>query len=225
MLSEPHMTAMHVLALSDIHAAYSRMERIISRETGWEVLVIGGDLTTRGTEKEALEVIKHLKQYGRPILAVAGNMDPPSFDELFERENVGLNGRGVTIGEVGFFGVSGSPPTPMHTPYEISESLIAERARLGYQQILSARVKVFIPHAPPAKTSVDRILLGRHVGSSAVREFIEHQKPDLVICGHIHEARGIDRIGPTQIVNCAAALNGSYALITIGDSVHVELKG
>ncbi|MBI3051658.1 hypothetical protein HYY74_04320 [Candidatus Woesearchaeota archaeon] len=41
-------------------------------------------------------------------------------------------------------------------------------------------------------------------GSSGVRKAIDELKPDLVLCGHVHEARGIEEmIGSTKVVNVA----------------------
>jgi hypothetical protein len=82
-----------------------------------------------------------------------------------------------------------------------------------------------VSHTPPADTALDRIRSGKHVGSAAVRQFIESHHPDLVICGHIHESRGIDSLGSTVMVNCGPACDGSYALIELGDQVEVKLAG
>jgi Icc-related predicted phosphoesterase len=54
-------------------------------------------------------------------------------------------------------------------------------------------------------------------GSRAARDFIERTKPTLVLCGHIHEARGQTRIGPTLVVNCGPAYNGHHVLIELND--------
>jgi hypothetical protein len=113
----------------------------------------------------------------------------------------------------------------MHTPYEISEEEIKKRAEAGWLEVQAARWKIFVPHAPPQKTKLDRIFLGKHVGSTAVREFIEQYQPDVVICGHIHEARGVDSLGKATMVNCGAAGKGYYAIIEIGNTVDVQLAG
>ena len=216
---------MKVLAFADIHGAYERVERVLAHEQDVDAVVIGGDLTTRGTDAEAREVLERFLRHGRPLFAVAGNMDPPSFDRLFDSLGVGVNGRGMLLDDVGFFGVSGSPITPMHTPYEISEQEIDARSERGFQDVRNARVTVFVPHAPPHQTGVDRILFGKHVGSTAVRSFIERREPDVVVCGHIHEGRGIDRIGQTQIVNCGPAGTGSYAVVLIDEAIRIDLRG
>jgi Icc-related predicted phosphoesterase len=220
----PPEMVMRLLAFADIHGAYDRVEHVLGREKPFDAVVLAGDVTTRGTEQEVSDALARFSHFGPPLLAVAGNMDSASFDPLFERLGIGINGHGRLLSDVGFFGVSGSPFTPMHTPYEISEEEIATRSEHGYQEVQSARVKVYVPHAPPSESMVDRLLRGGHGGSTAVRRFIEGRAPDVVVCGHIHEARGLDRIGPSQIINCGPAAEGSYAIITIGETIQVELK-
>ncbi|MBI5472231.1 MAG: metallophosphoesterase [Ignavibacteriae bacterium] len=81
-----------------------------------------------------------------------------------------------------------------------------------------------IPHSPPINTQLDITHSGKHLGSTAVREFIERSQPDVAICGHIHEARGVDVIGRSQIVNCGPVGKGCYVLITVDDQISISLK-
>jgi hypothetical protein len=136
-----------------------------------------------------------------------------------------INGKGVVLDDVGFFGISGSPFTPMHTPYEISEEEIKKRAEAGWRDVNSAKWKIFVPHAPPRNTKLDKIFLGKHVGSTAVKEFVEERQPDVLVCGHIHEARGLDELGRTKMVNCGPAGKGYYAIIETGETVSLHLGG
>jgi hypothetical protein len=216
---------MRIIAFADVHGSFDRVDETLRKELTFDVVVIGGDLTTHGTTDEAGSVIQQLQKFGKPVFAVAGNMDLPGFDAAYETLGVNINARGVVVADTGFFGVAGSPFTPMNTPYEISETEIGRRASRGWQDVESARWKVFVPHAPPRGTALDRILVGNHVGSIAVRAFVELHQPDLLICGHIHESRGVDALGRTQMVNCGAASRGYYALIEIGDDVRIELCG
>ena len=216
---------MKILAVTDIHGAYDRVDTILAAEPGSSALIIGGDLTTNGSASEAQSALKRFAKASIPVYIVAGNMDPPGLETVFTSLGGSINGRGIVRDDIGFFGVSGSPFTPMHTPYEISEEEIALRAHSGWKDVQAARVRIFVPHAPPHNTTVDRIRSGQHVGSTAVRKFVEQFQPHVVVCGHIHEARGVDTIGSTTVVNCGPALNGQYAVLTVGKDVRVELKG
>jgi len=212
---------MKILGLADIHGAFAKAEAIIKKESA-DLVVIGGDLTTVGSVKEAERAIRQIQTVAARLLCVAGNMDLPQDDELFATLGVSINGRGVEIGETGFFGVSASPFTPLHTPYEIPEEEIGKRIQAGFEQIRHCVVKVFVPHAPPYGSRLDIIHAGFHVGSTAVREFIENEEPDVVICGHIHEARGQDMIGKSRIVNCGTAAHGYYAIVDIGKAIKIS---
>lgn len=213
---------MTILALADIHGAYDETARIIESNPSADVIIIAGDLTTYGKPAEAESAIVRLQRFGKPVFVVAGNMDPPELEGVFESLKVSLNGRGVVVGDVGFCGVSASPISPLMTPNEVSESEIAARAARGWKEISAARWKVFVPHAPPHNTRLDIIRSGRHVGSTAVRQFIEEFRPHAVVCGHIHEARGVDVVGTSKVVNCGPAGQGMYSIVRIGTSVEIE---
>jgi Icc-related predicted phosphoesterase len=212
---------MKFVALTDIHGKYSTAAAIIRAERP-DAVVIGGDLTTVGTMKEASDALELFRVECDELLVVAGNMDLPEHDDMFFQLGVSINGRGRLIGDTGFFGVSGAPHSKLKTPYEISEERILALARSGYDDVKGARVKIFVPHAPPYGTRVDIIHAGIHVGSTAVRDFVEDNPVDAVVCGHIHESRGIDAIGATRIVNCGQAAYGHYAFIDTNGTVTIE---
>lgn len=215
---------MVILAFSDIHGAYPEVDRAIASEGAFDAIILGGDLTTLGTAREAREAIQALTGHGRPVMAVAGNMDPGPVEEEFRALGVSIDARGRTIGDVGFFGVSAAPISVLRTPNEITEDEILRRAEQGWKDVAGCNRKVFVPHAPPVRTTLDRLRDGRHVGSTAVREFIERRKPDLVVCGHIHEARGMDRIGSTVVINCGPAGRGYYAILDLSGEPRVTLR-
>lgn len=213
---------MKIVALADIHAAYETARAVLRLEKPG-LLILAGDITNAGSSAEMQEALEMLRAECPNILAVAGNMDRPRQDEVLERLGISVNGRGVAVGEIGVFGVSGAPVSPLRTVYEITEEEIARRAESGYAGVRACSLKIFVPHAPPYGTRLDIIHSGIHVGSAAVRDFVEEHEPDLVVCGHIHEARGIDSIGTSLIVNCGPLFRGSYAVITTEPELHVEL--
>jgi hypothetical protein len=108
--------------------------------------------------------------------------------------------------------------------YECEMQQIAGALEAGRRQLDESCRETLLTHTPPRDTQLDAIRHGDHVGSSSVREFIELTRPALVICGHIHEARGIDRLGPTQMVNCGTAFRGHYALVEVGADLKIELR-
>ena len=65
---------------------------------------------------------------------------------------------------------------------------------------------VAVIHTPPFNTKCDVLFDGRHIGSRAVRNWIEHYQPRLTLHGHIHESPKLagtflDKIGGTIVIN------------------------
>jgi len=213
---------MRVLAFSDLHGSIDMVLRILALERNFDLVILAGDITTGGTPSELEKAIRRIEDFRKPVLAVAGNMDPLPLERKLEQLGVSIDSRDVVIGEAGFFGVSAAPASPLHTLNEISEREIMARAEAGWKGVAAARWKIFVPHASPKDTAIDLTHSGKHVGSSAVRDFIRLRKPDATICGHIHEARGIDRIDGLPVVNCGPAGKGYYVVMTIEDIIKLE---
>lgn len=183
-----------------------------------DLLLIGGDITTGGQPEDATAAVRRWQTLAPRLLAVAGNMDSEAIDVQLSLLGVGLNGRGYGFGDVGVFGVSAAPLSALKTPYELDEDALAAKIEAGWKDVRDFQLTVFCPHAPPAHTRCDRLPTGEHVGSVAVRQFIERSQPTVVLCGHIHESRGSDRIGRSRIVNPGAAAAGHYAVVKVGTS-------
>ena len=133
-----------------------------------------------------------------------------------------IHGKCERIGNCSFVGVGGAVKGPFMTPFESAEEEIHETLQRAVKNCEETKL-VLVSHAPPKNTSVDLTRSGGHAGSSAVRKFIETAQPILAICGHIHEARGTDRIGRTLILNPGPAQNWFYALIELTDSADAKL--
>jgi Icc-related predicted phosphoesterase len=214
---------MKIAYLVDVHDRFDAVPRALERIGAVDLLVVGGDITTGGTPADVERAFELWRPLAPRILAVAGNMDSPAIDERLVELGVSINGRGVTIDDVGFAGVSASPPTTMHTPYELRDEEIGARAEAALHAVRDARFRILCPHAPPRDTVCDRLRPGEHVGSLALRQVVEREQPDLVLCGHIHEARGIDRVGATQVVNPGPVASDHFAIVDVEDELSVTL--
>ncbi len=211
---------MKLLAITDIHGRTNYDSEINSILNDADLVVIAGDITNFGGKNDALSVLNTIKTLNQNLLAVPGNCDQREVIELLTTEGINLHGEIREIDNICFFGIGGSGFTPFNTPQEYSDEQIG--LLLGNYRRTN-RIQIFVSHAPPLNTRVDRTLMGIHVGSRHIRSFIEKNQPDLCICGHIHEARGTDRIGKTIIVN-PGPFPKHYALIEISDKVEVQLS-
>ncbi|MBI4416037.1 MAG: metallophosphoesterase family protein [Euryarchaeota archaeon] len=207
---------MRILVASDIHASprAAQMIRDRIREHGPDVFVAAGDLTNFGPIEYARELLQGLPV---PTLAVPGNCDPRSVVPVLTELGVNLHGRKVTLAGHTFVGIGGSNPTPFHTPFELSEREIEQALR----RVMEPSA-ILVSHPPP-RGAVDVVHSGEHVGSVAVRTIVEEYKPPVVLCGHIHEARGVAKIGPTTVVNSGLAREGHAAIVDVDGDITVQL--
>lgn len=213
---------MKIIVISDIHGHTGRISALEPELVDADVLIAAGDLTHFGGARQAHEVVEALTKIAPRVIAITGNCDNPVVRESLREWGVGLDGREVVIGGIRFVGLGGSLPCPGATPNEYSEeeyAAILDCAGVGAEPL------VLISHQPPYDTKIDMIPTGLHVGSKSVREFIELRQPLLCISGHIHEACGIDAIGPTRLVNPGAFQGGGFACCEITDGkVEITLK-
>jgi hypothetical protein len=214
---------MKLLGITDLHGDYPALDRILKDAGPVDVILLGGDITHFGTPNAAESIVRYVQPSARQVLAVAGNCDSAAIDQRLAELGVSLFHRGVVLDGVGFYGVSAMPPWGGHM-YELTEAEIAATLQAGREQLGEPLREVLLSHPPPHATRLDRTYRGEHVGSRAVRRFIEETHPALVLCGHIHEARGVDTLGVTTVVNCGHARRGQYAVVEVSASIQVELR-
>ncbi|MCW8139339.1 MAG: hypothetical protein KIT58_10600, partial [Planctomycetota bacterium] len=69
---------------------------------------------------------------------------------------------------------------------------------------------VYVVHTPPWGTPLDVMHGGAHIGSRALRAFVDRRQPPLTLHGHVHESPHLtgridDRVGRTLVVNPGAS--------------------
>ena len=84
-------------------------------------------------------------------------------------------------------------------------------------------------HAPPFGTKLDIITSKEHVGSKAIRNFIEKEQPFLTLHGHIHESPRMsgsyfDKIGSTLCINVGSSYPNNILNCVIVDIETLNLK-
>lgn len=70
---------------------------------------------------------------------------------------------------------------------------------------------ILLSHAPPYGY-LDKTHSGIHIGSKILLEAIKKNHPKLVLCGHVHEAKGTAKIGRTEIYNLGSC--GDYKIVS-----------
>jgi len=215
-----------ILAITDAHGRKPNLEQVLSKELGnFDLVVFCGDAAPYFNPSSVDYVLKALDSLEVPALVVPGNMDNPR--AYYDTDNVRvIHGKIATHSGYSFIGIGGSPPTPFNTVFELEEEEIYRILSSLWRPAAERGPVIIVSHAPPYDTACDIAAGERHVGSRALRKFIEQYSPLLCICGHIHESRAIDRVGCTTIVNPGPLRDGFYALIEVNgfEIKKIELK-
>ena len=153
------------------------------------------------------------------LYVMLGNDDEPALRRILadspvvvDPEDVVVDlGEGIQMMSCGF-----ANPTPWHSPREMPEVELRAHLESLVAQLDDPSRSVFNLHVPPIRTSIDTapvvsedlapviqggsVLMGS-AGSEAVRAVIETYQPLIALHGHIHESRGIAKLGKTVCVN------------------------
>lgn len=210
---------MRILAISDIHGDTERVRKLsyLIEKKDPEVIVIAGDLTRFGPKSAADKVIKELEKHGKRILAISGNGDTVEIEELLDQKKINLANKNVNVDSVDFIGFSGPRAIPIGFNSVVMQYEPVDK-RIKYSHF---KKKVVVSHIPPLNTK-DKVFSGQNVGSEFLRDVINDTQPDLVITGHVHEDKGVYKVGKTVVVNTGALCEGYGAFIDLKNEAEVE---
>jgi Icc-related predicted phosphoesterase len=151
-----------------------------------------------------------------PCIVNGGNDDTFDIDAVVEASPCVTFAEGKLVDLDGFSLVSMgyTNPTPWDTFREAPEEDLRKRIDDVVSQVPDMGKAIFNFHAPPYGTGLDdapaldenlRPMHGgvvmKAVGSTAVRDAIVENQPMLSIHGHIHESRGVKKMGRTLAIN------------------------
>ena len=151
-----------------------------------------------------------------PCVLNGGNDDIWEIDDIIEASPCVSFGEGKALDLDGFSLVSmgWTNPTPWDTFREAPEEELKKKIDAVVGQIPDLERAIFNFHAPPYGTGLDEApaldaslrpthggAVMKPVGSTAVRDAINSYQPMLSVHGHIHESRGIKKMGRTLAIN------------------------
>lgn len=202
---------MKVIALPDLHGGVNCLEPIADSLSAADVVLLVGDLTNSGGAADTSHVVNTVRRYNESILAVPGNWDGPEVSAYLAQEGINIHRRSVVIHGIAFIGVGAALFSILNTPNEIAESDFKTFLEEAASGLSATTPKILVCHQPPIHTLTDRTWTNLHIGSKAIRAFIEDSRPLVCFTGHVHEGIGIDSIGNTKIINPGPLWQGGYA--------------
>ena len=215
---------MLLIGLTDIHGKADNIKKISNILGKADAIIVSGDITHFGRENDAIKVLENIQKYNTNIFAVSGNCDYPGVEQYLIETGYNLNGSSKSIDGLTLIGLGGSLPCPGRTPNEFTEYELEEILLSSISKIAVKTNLILVSHQPPVDTVNDEVRDGIHVGSTAVRSFIEKYQPLVCFTGHIHEGVGIDTIGRTKLVNPGPLWYGKYAHAEISDGQITKLE-
>jgi Icc-related predicted phosphoesterase len=151
-----------------------------------------------------------------PCILNGGNDDIWEIDDIIERSPSVSFAESKVLDIGGFYlaSMGWTNPTPWNTFREAPEDVLAGKIDAVVSSIPDMSRAVFNFHAPPYGTGLDeapaldenmRPIHGgavmKPVGSTAVKAAIQKYQPILSVHGHIHESKGVLRLGRTLTMN------------------------
>jgi uncharacterized protein len=151
-----------------------------------------------------------------PCILNGGNDDIWEIDDIIEQSPTVSFAESKVLDIGGFYlaSMGWTNPTPWNTFREAPEDVLATKIDAVVSSIPDMSRAVFNFHAPPYATGLDeapaldenmRPIHGgavmKPVGSTAVKAAIQKYQPILSVHGHIHESKGVLRLGRTLSMN------------------------
>jgi Icc-related predicted phosphoesterase len=201
-----------LLLVSDLHYTLRHYDWVLSRAGDYDAVVIAGDMLSVAApvapEAQIAAVRATLRKLAgmTKVFACSGNHDLNALNTAGEKTadwlDVLADAGAVTDGASGVVGdtlITVLPWWDGPVAREASEKVLADVDRLVAERW------VWVYHSPPE--SLLSWTGSRHFGDPTVTDWIRRWSPDVVLCGHIHQApfapdgSWVDRVEQTWVFN------------------------
>lgn len=165
------------------------------------------------------KVKKEERKYGLKLPSMRSGMNKIK-DFHFVR-NVVRNVDGMRIGFLEYF--TDTCWVKEFKPADYSKKLKnAKKETEKARRILKnfGKIDILVCHQPPYgyldkvnNSAAPKDWKGKHAGSKVILDYVKKYQPKVVLCGHIHEAKGEAKIGKTKVYNLG--WHGNYKVIDL----------
>lgn len=203
---------MKICAMTDTH------EQFPQNLKDADLIIHAGDFTFNGKESEVRKFFKWFSGLPAPYkVFVAGNHDL-SFDPEFKHgapakkwmKDYGIQEGGHQDAAPGTYYLENDVVyiqgyeifgTPNSMPFYKWAFMVPDHIAADDYELISDTCDIVVSHGP-AYGILDKCHNDGHLaGSRSLLEAVTRTKPQLLVTGHIHEARGKHEHGPTQCLN------------------------
>jgi Icc-related predicted phosphoesterase len=204
---------MKLLLVSDLHYSLKQFDWLHSVADRFDLVVVAGDhldiSAIASVEAQVVVILKYFRRLQERVRLVvsSGNHDLTARAESGERvarwmtkvRDLGVPADGDLI-EIGDLSITICPW------WDGPASCAAVGEQLARDALRRGRRWVWVYHAPPDESPLSWTGT-KQIGDSALTQWIRTYRPDVVLCGHIHQApfrqggSWVDRIGSTWVFN------------------------
>ena len=198
---------MKLLVISDLHAHNDVLDKMDDIFKQADAVLFAGDFAECFKPETGDEALEKLCSKHDSIFAVLGNCDNETFLEDLEERDICVEKALVFHEGLAFAGSGGGTKFTGKTEFERTEEECLSDFDIVKNSIDQNGDKslwknlILISHNPPICGKLDSFDGVHHAGSQQFTDFIQENQPLAVICGHIHEGTGSDKIGDTLVIN------------------------
>lgn len=212
---------MKFLVLSDLHANTQILDKMDTLFSEADAVLFAGDFAEcfkPETGKEALE--KFCKKHDT-IYAVLGNCDNEDFLVDLDEQDINVENSLVYENGIAISGAGGGTKFTGKTEFERTEEEILSDFQIVENAVEQTgdpslwKSLILISHNPPKAKVCDKVNENLNAGSQLFTDYILKNQPVAVVCGHIHEGQGVEKIGETTVINPGSMLEGCYGWLYV----------
>ncbi len=167
--------------------------------------------------KSSIKILKYLSKFA-PVYTIQGNvgLDHSKINKIRKVSLIKNKLRNINAVRIGFLEYFiDTCWIRDFKPFDYRESMKkAKKETDKARRVLKKfkNVDILICHQPPYGI-LDKVTWkkapkhyqGKHAGSKVILDYIKKTQPKYVFCGHIHEGKGMKKIGKTEVYNLGIA--------------------
>jgi len=216
---------MKLLVISDLHAHNDVLDKMDDQFKAADAVVFAGDFAECFKPETGKAALEKLCSKHESIFAVLGNCDNEDFMEELDNQDVCVEKALVFHEGLAFAGSGGGTKFTGKTEFEREEDECLADFNIVENSVEQTGDKslwnslILVSHNPPVADKIDSFDGVHHAGSQKFTDFIKENQPLAVVCGHIHEGTGIEKIGETVVINPGSlGEKGSYVWLEVEKS-------
>lgn len=210
---------MKLLLISDLHGHLDNLQKLEGQIKSADAVLFAGDFSKFKSPETGLPCAEKMRELCPNLFAVLGNCDEPELLDSIEKLDISAQRSLASFEGLVISGSGGGSKFTGETPNERDEDDLQSDFDViknsGLEEEGQWSNLILVSHNPPKAQGVDSPAANVHAGSQIFADFIAQTKPLAVLCGHIHEGVGVEKIGETVVVNPGPLCEGKYAVMEL----------